>query len=356
MIHPLTGLLFMILCIGALLLLFWPEKGLFPRWQQARAINKRMLMEDALKHLYSTTSNQRRPTIQSIAGALHITTDKAAQLLASLDENGLVRVENGDFRLTSQGQGYALNIIRAHRLWERYLADKTGFAESEWHERAERREHALSPEEVDILSAELGNPSYDPHGDPIPTAGGDLMALGGTPLTAAQPGARLRIVHLEDEPEAVYAQLVAEGLYPGMELQLLEKSPSRVRFWAGGDECVLAPIVANNITVTPRVIRQIEPSSTIHLASLQPGECGKVMALSPRCRAQQRRRLLDLGVLPGTLISAEMASPSGDPIAYRIRGALIALRKEQAQLINIARCNNHENQLKVQREQQHEQQ
>ena len=299
-------------------------------------MNKRVLLEDALKHLYMAGLNQHPPTLLSIAGALHITTDRAALLLAELAEHKLVRFENGEFPLTSDGQTYALNIIRAHRLWERHLADQTGFSESEWHDRAERTEHTLSGEEIDALSTQLGNPSHDPHGDPIPTAGGVLVAHGGKPLTALPPGQPLRIVHLEDEPESIYAQLIAEELYPGMRILVLESTRSRVRFWADGDEHVLAPIAAANISAIPVEAPQIaEILPGDRLDSLKQGEQAKVVAISPRSRGPERRRLLDLGILSGTVISAELASPGGDPMAYRIRGALIALRKEQAQLIHI---------------------
>jgi DtxR family Mn-dependent transcriptional regulator len=69
------------------------------------------------------------------------------------------------------------------------------------------------------------------------------------------------------------------------------------------------------------------------LSSLSVGEKGTVLGISKRCRGQQRRRLMDLGVVPGTEIEAEMKSIGGDPVAYRIRGASIALRKNQADKI-----------------------
>jgi len=62
-----------------------------------------------------------------------------------------------------------------------------------------------------------------------------------------------------------------------------------------------------------------------------------VVGIAAGCRGPERRRLLDLGVIPGTVVAAEMRSPAGDPVAYRIRGALVALRREQADLIHIAR-------------------
>jgi len=194
----------------------------------------------------------------------------------------------------------------------------------------------LSPVQADELSAHLGNPVYDPHGDPIPTTTGELAPLGGQPLTAMSTDASVRIVHLEDEPAAMYAQLVANRLHPGMEVRLLEKTPERVRFWADGDEHVLAPIVAANISVVP-IPEAIPVARGVgeRLSELKPGEAGEVVSLSPACRGLERRRLMDLGILPGTVIAAEMRSPSADPTAYRIRGALIALRREQAHLIHI---------------------
>jgi DtxR family Mn-dependent transcriptional regulator len=150
-----------------------------------------------------------------------------------------------------------------------------------------------------------------------------------------QPQQSVRIVHLEDEPAVVYAQLVAEGFYPGMEAQIIEMTPQRVRLWADGNEHILAPIVAANINVRPlEVALTTAPEPT--LADLKPGEKGRVVRISARCRGAERRRFLDLGILPGTLIGAELRSLSGDPTAYRIREALIALRREQAALIAIS--------------------
>jgi DtxR family Mn-dependent transcriptional regulator len=145
-----------------------------------------------------------------------------------------------------------------------------------------------------------------------------------------------RIVHLEDEPELLFAQLVAEGLYPGMPVRVVEISPERVRFWANGDEHVLAPIVANNVSVIEEKQPEESDVQPISLSSLQVGEAAIVSHISPACRGRERRRFLDLGILPGTRISAEFRSPSGDPVAYRIRGALIALRNGQAMLVKIS--------------------
>jgi DtxR family Mn-dependent transcriptional regulator len=268
---------------------------------------------------------------------LNSTINEIANLLIEMQAHDLITFEGDKFSLTPQGHDYALHIIRAHRLWERYLADKTGVAAADWHSQSERREHQLSRAQADALAVELGHPRFDPHGDPIPTASGDLISvkeqhnLPNFPLNL--PG---RIVHLEDEPETVYAQLVAEGLYVGMTVLVTEITPQRVRFWADGDGHVLAPILAANISVVPiHAEEKIELAPFEPLSNLRLGETAKVINISHLCRGAERRRLMDLGILPGTIIKAEIVSPSGDPTAYRIRGALIGLRQEQAAFIHI---------------------
>ena len=334
---PLIALVIAGLVTALALAFFYPGRGIIPRWQHAQQMSERVLTEDALKHIYRCETHNHQPTVQSIAGALNISTNEVADILNKMQANELVVVEGDKPELTSTGRNYALHMIRAHRLWERYLAEETGYSESEWHDRADRFEHSLSTEQVDALSAHLGNPTHDPHGDPIPTASGEFQHHAGEPLTTIDPGEPARIVHIEDEPEAIYAQLVAEGLHPGMEVQLIDKTPQRVQFWAGGDEHLLAPIVAANISVLPitRTDDLPEPVGD-RLSRLALGEKGYVVNISPASHGPERRRLMDLGIIPGTVIEAEFRSPSGDPTAYRIRGATIALRQEQADLINVA--------------------
>jgi DtxR family Mn-dependent transcriptional regulator len=319
-----------------LTLLVWPNGGLLGRWLRMRQADSRILIEDALKHIQKAGIKNQPSTIESISGVLEISPNQAATLLEEMKSRELVKFQGGKVLLTNTGQEYALHIIRAHRLWEHYLAEETGFAADEWHAQADHYEHSLSPEEASALSSQLGNPTHDPHGDPIPTADGDLVPHGGHPLTDLEPNEDAVIVHLEDEPEAISAQLLAEGLYPGMEVHILERTPQRIRFWANGSEHLLAPIVAANISVRSIPAIQAAPKTKARtLRSLDVGSSAVVQGISPRCRGAERRRLLDLGLVPGTKIEAEMISPSGDPTAYRVRDTLIALRTEQADLIHL---------------------
>lgn len=336
MIDPLVALIAAAIAAGLLAVLFWPKAGLYPRWTKTHWMNERVLSEDALKHIHKFEMKGRLATLESIAGAAQVSLDHAGDLVARLEQKGLLKIEEGQFRLTPAGHDYALHVIRTHRLWERYLAERTGYAEAEWHTRAEVYEHRLSPQQTDALSAQLGNPTHDPHGDPIPTSEGKMVPHGGLPLTALPADQPLRIVHLEDEPPAVYAQLVAEGLHPGQIVRVAEADAQRVRFWADGEEHVLAPMLAANITAVAAPLEIVEPR--VHqqrLSELAPGQKGQVASVSPNCRGLERRRFMDLGILPGTVIEVEMRSPSGDPTAYRVRGSSIALRREQADYIHV---------------------
>ena len=326
--------------LAVLLVLAWfvfrPKRGMFWRLQQAQELTTKVLQEDALKHIHQCELHEDKPTLKSLAGALNTSPDEIAKVLSNLEAHKLLQFEGSEFQLTPTGREYALRIIRAHRLYERYLADETGYEETVWHEQAERFEHMLTPADADALAARLGYPTHDPHGDPIPTASGHIVYQEHTPLTSLELNKSARIIHLEDEPEVVYAQLAAEGLHVGQEVRLVESSPQRVRFWAGGDEHVLAPVVAANIAVAPiPEMPQPDEVKGEALSSLQPGQVSRVLRLSHSIRGAERRRLMDLGILPGTEISHELSSISGDPSAYRIRGAVIALRKSQAELIYI---------------------
>lgn len=337
MSNPLIALLVGAALIALGLLLFWPEKGLFWRWKQIYRRTERILTEDALKHIHDYAFQGKEPSVRTLAGTLNISTNQAVEIITQLQNMNLITMQGDNFCLTETGHKYALRIIRAHRIYERYLADQTGFEETEWHIRANLLEHYLNPEEVEDLAQKLGNPSHDPHGTPIPTTDGKIVFYkNAIPFTQLEPNTLAHIVHMKDEPEAVYAQLVAEGLQIGQEIRLVEITPQRLYFWTNGDEHSLAPLLASNIDV----VRVEEKSEYIELpgqslTDLEPGQSAKVISLSPRIRGKERRRLMDLGLLPGTNIEVVMESASGNPIAYRIRGAVIALRKNQAELIKV---------------------
>lgn len=333
--EPVLALLIVGGSIAAAVLLLWPVRGWLWRSLRALRASERVLIEDALKHLFDCEYHGHEASLHSLSGSLEVSGNRAAEVLARLQANELVRAADGRYRLTAEGRRYALRIVRIHRLWESYFSRETGLEPTDWHPAAERLEHRTTAEEADRLSASLGHPPYDPHGDPIPTAAGDIAPPRGRPLTALAIGELAEIVHVEDEPAAVYAQLVAEGLHPGMRVRVDESTPQRIRFEADTEEHVLAPVLAANLSVMPLPQDEEMPASAQRLSDLAVGEHATVVALSPALRGPERRRLLDLGLVPGTDVAAELRSASGDPTGYSIRGAVIALRRDQAEKVQV---------------------
>lgn len=338
-VDPARALLIALALTALTALLLWPGRGLVWRWLRLRRLGERVLTEDAVKHIYNCEERHQTATVESLSGALSISCDEAASLFERLVGLDLALNAGTEYRLTAAGTDSALHVIRVHRLWERHLAEHTGVDPARWHREAHDWEHRLTPEEVERLADQMGHPSFDPHGDPIPTADGHLPRVPGRILSALDAGERAVIAHIEDEPDAVYAQLVAQELHPGMEIHVAETTPTQVRFWAGGREHVLAPLLAANVSVTDleRPPRPEEVDERDTMASLEPGERAAVTRLSGACRGPERRRLMDLGIVPGTIVSMAMRSPSGDPTAYRVRGALLALRRDQARHVLVER-------------------
>lgn len=336
-IDPGWALLFVAILSVAGVVLFWPDSGWVWRLRRAFRASERELAEDALKHLFDCEYKSRIGNLQSLSGALSISGNRAAEILQQLEARQWIKPVEGGYRLTADGRSYALRIVRIHRLWERYLSDETGYDPEVWHQKAEVHEHTTSTEEADAMAARMGHPRYDPHGDPIPTSGGDILPPHGKPLPELPLDTLGEIVHVEDEPEAIYAQLVAEGLHPGMRVRVLEVSPERITFVADATEHVLAPILAANLSVIALTQDEEMVGPFERLSGLEPGESAKVVSISPFLRPQERRRMLDLGLIPGTEVQAEIRSPAGDPTGYRIRGAVIALRREQADQVQVER-------------------
>lgn len=317
--------------LGAIAL--WPRVGLLARLKRMRALQQRAQVEDALKHLHTCEWRGNSATLDSLCGALHLSAAAAVRLVEQMETEGLLRLSAEGLRLTPEGERMAVAIIRAHRLWERYLADEARMPLTAIHAEAEHREHRHNLATLEALEVALGHPATDPHGDPIPTASGELTRRGSKPLAVWPLHTPARIVHLEDEPASLFAQIVAMGLRPGQMVQVLESNEQRLVLSDGEATHSLAPIVAANIFVVPDGTPR--PANLKRLSILKPGQQATVHLLADSLQGFTRRRLLDLGLTPGTGITAELPSMFRDPVAYRVRGTLIALRREQAEHILI---------------------
>lgn len=315
-----------------LIAIFLPRHGLLAAFQRWRAFSLRENIEDALKHLLDQSWENRPASSITLKSALSLSDRRLLQLVSRMQAQGLVESVGADLSLTPAGERLAVQVARAHRLLERFLADEARMPLEQIHEQAHHLEHTLTAQQVDELEAALGHPTSDPHGDPIPDRRGRIRLKAGLPLTSLVPEQIGRIVHIEDEPAIAYAQIQAEGIHLGQTLRLVESAPDRLVLSDGSSEYRLAPIVAANVQFTP-VERLSQRKGLLPLHRLASRQQAEIVAIDQACQGFTRRRFLDLGLTPGTIIYPELPNPFGDPRAYRVRGTLIALRRDQADQI-----------------------
>jgi DtxR family Mn-dependent transcriptional regulator len=337
--NPINALL--IFFVGSILLylIFRPTKGWFWLIKRTYKSSEKIIIEDILKQLYHFENSGNRVDTKTLVQVLNFNDKSIVEAIKKMSINNLVYFDSDALKLTEQGKEYALRIVRVHRLWERYLADKTGYHKNEWHDRAELMEHKLNRDETNKLADQLGNPKYDPHGDPIPTKTGKVAEIKGVELPLLKVGSIARITHIEDEPEVIYKQILAENIHIGSLIKVTENNNTRIVFQSEGEEFKLAPIVASNLTVSPIEKQVTFEENLARLSGLKEHETAEIIGISKESRGESRRRLLDLGFVKGSKIKIDLLNPLGEPNAYLIKGTSIALRKDQASKILIKKSN-----------------
>lgn len=181
-------------------------------------------MEDYLKAIFELGGEGVKT--QPLADALGISPASVTGMLKRLDELRLVR--HAPYRgatLTPAGRKVALETLRHHRLLETYLAEALGYAWHEVHDEAERLEHVISEDFEARIAELLGDPEFDPHGDPIPALDGRLPAAPGAPLTEFALADEVRVTRIVRQERELLEYLAARGVQPGARLRLEAREP-----------------------------------------------------------------------------------------------------------------------------------
>ena len=310
-----------------------PRFGLVARWRRLRAFRAKSRSEDALKHILAWQHRSKLATLESLAGTMGLRPSVVLGLVEDLEGAGWIESTAAGIALTESGEQRALQVVRAHRLWERHLSDDANMPMARLHQAAERAEHSLSREQVAELDAHLGHPEHDPHGDPIPSPDGTIAELNAVSLNEWPVGEPALIAHLEDEPQAVFRKILLANLRPRQVVRVAESEPRHLVVEIDGIQHRIEHSVAANIHVREVRPHDSVPGKRVRLSDLKQGASGEVMGLSPDCQGFSRRRLLDLGLTPGTRVEVALDNTFGDPRAFRIRGTTIALRRQQAEQV-----------------------
>jgi DtxR family Mn-dependent transcriptional regulator len=183
-------------------------------------------VQDYLKAIYTLESAGERATTSALAQRMGVSAPSATAMTKRLDELGLVeRVPHRGVALTDAGRRGALEVLRHHRLLERYLVDRLGLSLDQVHAEAELLEHALSEELEAKIDAELGFPTHDPHGDPIPDRELRVVPAAQRTLLDLEPGARASVSRVPDGDSDLLRYLGELGLVPGSDLELVAYAP-----------------------------------------------------------------------------------------------------------------------------------
>jgi DtxR family Mn-dependent transcriptional regulator len=183
-------------------------------------------VEDYAKAIYALEQREGSVSTNSLAERLGVTAGSASGMVKRLGELGLV--EHRPYRgvsLTEDGRRVALEVMRHHRLLELYLVKSLGVPWDRVHQEAEVLEHVLSEELEELIAAALGNPTHDPHGDPIPTRDLRIEEGPSESLQALEPGDRARFTRVSDSDPEMLRFLADRGIAPGDELEVIDKQP-----------------------------------------------------------------------------------------------------------------------------------
>ena len=211
-------------------------------------------IEDYLKAIYEITITSERASTNRIADALCITPASVTGMIKKLSrmEPPLVEYRSHyGVTLTEQGHMKALEVIRRHRLLEMFLHQILGYEWDEVHAEADMLEHVISENFEERIAKVLGNPTHDPHGDPIPNEDLQLPLTRLIQLTALRPGQKAIIQRVNDSNSELLRYLSLLGLIPKTQLSILDYSPF--------DKNIHMQIIGNEKTIVlgPDISRQI---------------------------------------------------------------------------------------------------
>jgi DtxR family Mn-dependent transcriptional regulator len=209
-------------------------------------------VQDYAKAIYTLEAQHGSASTNDLATLLDVRPGSVSGMLRKLASLGLVEHERyRGARLTDEGRRVALEVIRHHRLLEVFLVEYLGMTWDEVHAEAEVLEHALSEELEELIARKLGDPTVDPHGDPIPTRDLTVAADRTRSLYVLEPGAVARFARVSDEDPEMLRFLSERGILPGCEIELIERQPfdGPLFIRVGDDVHVLGAVLARAMRV-----------------------------------------------------------------------------------------------------------
>jgi len=315
-------------------------------------------LSDSMEMYLVTIARLRRGDkpvpLSQLAEALNVTPVSVNEMCRKLQDNGLLvyRPYKGAL-LTESGETWADHTLRHHRLWEVFLVENLHFSKTQADEIACLLEHVNTDELIDRLDAYLSFPAVSPRGLPIPRpVREDSEARKGIPLTDLTAGKSCQILRFNGSDSA--KQFLQEhGIFPGVKVTVIAVSPDDLLVEVDGIHVSLAGSLARAVDVEPLSsprdgTEKAELSTQNHergsmehkeqtgqtalkqipLSELKKGVEAVVVGVGGK--GAVKRRMMDMGVVPGASIKVLRVAPFGDPVEYEVKGYSLSLRKSEA--------------------------
>lgn len=313
-------------------------------------------MEMYLVTIARLREDDRPVPLSHLADALMVTSVSVNEMCRKLQDNGLLiyRPYKGAI-LTEDGERLANDTLRRHRLWEVFLVEKLNFSREEADAIACDLEHATGRDVIDRLDEFLNHPAVNPRGLPIPKSGQESSQPLSIPLDQLPVGkaGQVRECPVDGQTREF---LESYGIRPGMRVQITAKGQDNFLVEVDGVQAVLSAALAHALKVIPTFfpdsvrdderettiinqkqnneVKEMEKSkkvSHIRLNELKKGQQAIIVQVGGK--GAVKRRMMDMGIVPGSAISVVRIAPLGDPIEYLIKGYSLSLRRSEAKEI-----------------------
>ncbi len=291
--------------------------------------------EEYLEAIYKEQSKGQAVSTSLLAKNLGVSAPAVTDMLRHLELRGLIdHKPNEGVSLTNIGSGKALEVIRRHRLWERFLTDVLGMTWDTVHDEACKLEHIASAEVTERLARILGDADTCPHGQPIPDKDGNIKQEKTMPLIDFLPSQQACILAVDEEDAKILEEIEKLGLKPKVVVTILnKKADGSLELEAGKKKIRLSSKLAAVLLAEPITSQLQGEVQEIPISKLAAGHSGVLTSYAGK--QEQLGRCLSLGFTPGSVVEM-LENYKGCPVLVKVHDTKVALGRELAEKMTVS--------------------
>lgn len=293
---------------------------------------------------FGESSEKEVVPLSLISKAMDVLPVSANQMIKKIAELGLaVYIPYKGVQLTPAGRRKAMQILRKRRIWQVLLVEELGMPPEDADAFSCKLEHITPDDVIERLAEHLGHPTVSPLGKPIPHLQPSTSALPTMRLSILGAGQSGVVMRIDAEP-ATRSFLAGRGIRPGANVVVLAKTEDgSLLVESDRHQTTIAGAIADKVAIQDmqpteqaaskyfQKEKEVIPTKQIPLSELPAGKEGVIVKINSR--GTLRRRLLDMGLVSGEIISVERVAPLGDPVEFTVKEYHLSLRKKEAEQV-----------------------